>query len=396
MVLLRNYSENKFGVVSFSCQIILSNYVKRDGTRAVYLQAIIDRKHAEVPLGFYLPDDAFDPVRQRVKGSYPNSSFFNLEFDQAKGRAANIASRYRLAGNILTPDSFRFEYKDPGEKFEFLDFFKRELDLRKPKVAVNTHRQHQTVLSKLKVFRKRIYFPDLTQEFIEKFENHLITVGNSKNTINKNFRIMKVYLHQAEKKGIRFKNPFKYIRMRAEPTTRVALSEDELAQLIKYYKSADCNPTHRHILRYFLFSCGSGIRISDVKQLTWNHIHGDTMKVTSKKTKGTVDVPLSNFERSLLPECTNPNSKIFNCFADAVTNRFLKKIAEKCAIKKNLTYHMSRHTFATYFLEKGGNVEVLQSLMDHSDIDTTMVYVHMTDKRKRTQKIRAFKKLGKE
>src|SRR5690606_25472567 len=107
----------------------------------------IDRKHAEIPLGFYLPDDAFDPDKQKVKGTYANSDLFNLEFDAAKGKAAEIAGKYRLGGRVLTPHLFREEYTNPVNKDDFIQFYKAELELRKPKLAVATARQHQAVLN---------------------------------------------------------------------------------------------------------------------------------------------------------------------------------------------------------------------------------------------------------
>lgn len=152
---------------------------------------------------------------------------------------------------------------------------------------------------------------------------------------------------------------------------------------------------HHHVLRYFLFSCRTGLRISDVTRLTWEHIneHNITMPMhkNRKRKKKMINMPITE-ERELLPEY-NPKCKtIFDCYADAVTNRLLKDIARDAKIKKKITYHMSRHTFATTFLEGGGSVEVLQDLMDHEDITTTMIYSHMTDKRKREQKEKAFAK----
>ena len=55
----------------------------------------------------------------------------------------------------------------------------------------------------------------------------------------------------------------------------------------------------------------------------------------------------------------------------------LKEIASICSIKKKVHFHVARHSFATNFLRKGGKIEDLQTIMDHSDIQTTMVYVHI-------------------
>ena len=63
----------------------------------------------------------------------------------------------------------------------------------------------------------------------------------------------------------------------------------------------------------------------------------------------------------------------------------MKDIARICGIKKRVTFHVGRHTFATQFLIIGGKVEVLQKLMGHSKMETTMIYVHIVDTQKEDQ-----------
>lgn len=76
---------------------------------------------------------------------------------------------------------------------------------------------------------------------------------------------------------------------------------------------------------------------------------------------------------------------MFETVSDQVTNRTLKEIAANAGIRKNLTTHVARHTFATQFLRKGGHVEVLQKLMGHEKIATTLEYTHVDDDRLREE-----------
>ena len=71
-------------------------------------------------------------------------------------------------------------------------------------------------------------------------------------------------------------------------------------------------------------------------------------------------------------------NKLLPVASNQKVNAYLKEIAVGCKIKKTLTFHLARHTFATTFLISGGKVEVLQKLLSHSRIDTTMIYVHIT------------------
>jgi len=66
-------------------------------------------------------------------------------------------------------------------------------------------------------------------------------------------------------------------------------------------------------------------------------------------------------------------------YSDEFINRELKDICKIAGINKSVSFHVSRHTFATNFLISGGKIEVLQKLLGHSKIETTMIYVHIAE-----------------
>ena len=63
------------------------------------------------------------------------------------------------------------------------------------------------------------------------------------------------------------------------------------------------------------------------------------------------------------------------------TNSYLKEIADICGIKKDLTFHMARHTFATMSLSKGVSMESVSKMLGHTNIKTTQIYVRITNKK---------------
>lgn len=376
----------------FNSKVILSGFTRADGTQGVYLQAIINRKRAIVSLGFFVPENQF--VNGRVRSSFPNSDLLNLEIGKALGRAHEIASEYRLSDRFLTPDIFRQEFSNPINKSDFIQFARQELELRKSKIDFRTYQQNLYALDKISKFKSRIQFAELTVELLQRYHNFEVKeYENQENTINKTFTTWKLYLNAAKRKGIKFNNPFDHFKLSKIKPHKVSLSQLELETLVKYYQSAECKETHRHTLRYFLFSCANGIRISDISLIKWEHINDGVLTIMPQKTrrkKKVVQIPLSDFEVYLLPNYKASSASIFDCYAHPVTNRYLKEIARECKIKKSLTYHMSRHTFATLFLERGGGLDVLQDLLGHSEISTTMIYAHLSDKRKLLQKKEVF------
>jgi site-specific recombinase XerD len=378
----------------FSCKALLSDYTKQDGTRAVAIRAIIDRKPATIQLGFYIHPKHFDQKRQRIKGC-ENADVLNLEINIAIGKASKIASDFRRDERYLSARDFLIEFKSSANRQDFTQFFTAELELRKPKIELITYRQHKTVLNKLTKFKERILFAELSVELIQRFENFLIgkPYNNKGNTVKKTMSIINSYLHQAERKELKFKNPFDNYKLKASDPLKPTLSIKEVQSMFEYYYNPDCNATHRKILRYFLFSCTTGLRVSDVMRIRWNDIHDNTLIFLPHKTRKRdryISIPLTPIHLSLLPVTKDFSGEIFDCCVEQVTNRYLKKIATICGIKKKLTYHISRHTFATEFLSRGGQLDTLQQLLGHSMITTTMKYVKVKEERKRSELTTAF------
>lgn len=364
--------------MAFSCKIILSPHAKVDGTRRVYLQAIIDRQRADIPLDFYVQPDSFDARRQCMKKGHPNAKDFDSEFFDALSKSNSIASRFRMEGLQLTPTAFRTEYLSPTDHADFIKFMQAELQLKRPSIAFNTYKQHNTVINKLKAFRKVIPFSTLNPELVQQFRNELIKSDLVPSTINKLLKVLKYYCDDARKKGHKFKDPFLLIRIKHFKSNRLALTQNEVHKLDKYFKKRDTPTSHKKLLRYFLFSCYTGVRISDIKLIKWKDIHDDLLIFIPAKTKGTqkeITIPLRPVDKKYLPKFTHFDHPIFETFTDQVSNRYIKDVAKKAGIQKKISYHTSRHTFGSLFAE-GGNIVALQKIMGHGDIKTTMGYVH--------------------
>lgn len=384
--------------MGFSAKISLGRHLKEDGTRCVYLIAIIDRMMTRVPLGFYLEEKFFDTKNRRVKSSHPNADTYNMELVMALTKANNIGSKFRIQGKRLTTSSFRNEYLNPPDEIDVLKYMRRELSLRTD-FEENTVKSHNTVINKLEQFQKRIPFADIDHNFIQRFKNFMIKAENKTSSIDKVLKVVKHYLDDARKKGTNVEDPFKHIKIKTHKSNRMSLSEAEVLRLDAYYESNSCSSPHKKLLRYFLFSCYTGLRISDIARITWNNIHDDLLIYIPYKTKNSnlqVTVPLT-LEKKYLPEFRPGKEPIFDTFSDPVSNRYLKEIiqVESVSIKRNITYHTARHTFASLMAE-GGHLPETQKMLGHGNIKTTMEYVHTNTKALIEAKTKRFKNTEKE
>lgn len=358
----------------FSCKFILGEHKNAMGMHRLYLQVIIDRKRSIYPMEFYLKPEEFDERRQVIK-KHPNAKDYEAEMFNALAKANSIASRYRQQDKLLTVEDFRKEFKDPSAHADLIKFMIEEAELKRPTLAQSTYEQHLLLIRKVKAFRSTINFNHVNAELVQKFRNTLIADGNGEATIEKMLKILKHYLAQARMKGISV--PFLKIRIKTFKSNRNALTEHELQKIHRYFTSPDVKPNHHRVLQYFLFSCYTGIRISDIKTLRWENI--DDQYVTflpqkSKKKNQIIKVPLIAVNRQYLPPYTFDKDTVFKCFTEYASRRILKIIAHELNIKKNVTYHTSRHTFGSLLASQ--NVVATQKIMGHSSIQTTMEYVH--------------------
>ncbi len=145
----------------------------------------------------------------------------------------------------------------------------------------------------------------------------------------------------------------------------------------------------------FLFACFCGLRFSDLSTLTLSDIYEDTngkyLEKTMIKTEEDVKVYLPDVALQLIPERERAdNEPIFilprnnNCNANVA----LKKWFENAGIRKHLTFHCPRHTFATVLLSNGEDIATVSKLLGHQSIAVTQVYADIVDKKKAEAKNR--------
>ena len=135
----------------------------------------------------------------------------------------------------------------------------------------------------------------------------------------------------------------------------------------------------------FMFACFTGLRYSDVASLMWGNIQhtslGQEIVIDSmQKTKRSVRVPLSAIALSWLPERGNnaASQKVFAGLTSLCqTNVILKKMAKAVGINKTVSFHVSRHTFATSAIAAGGDLFTVCKLLGHKDIQTTQIYAEV-------------------
>jgi len=124
----------------------------------------------------------------------------------------------------------------------------------------------------------------------------------------------------------------------------------------------------------------TGMRVSELVELEWGNIEGNTIKIYGKGKKERI-VYVDDETLKLLPP-KKKKGRIFNISVRQV-EKIVKKWAKKAGIEKNVTPHTLRHTFATHLLENQANIIVIKDLLGHASLNTTQIYTHVTDEHRK-------------
>ncbi len=355
--------------------VIKSDYKRADGTSALYLQIFIDKIRKRFPLDIYVELKDFDEKKQRVKKKHPNATDLNLLIEKAIADINRIEVTYRLGNKHLTMDALIVEYSSPSMVLDFIKFYELELEKEKLKLAPASYVQQRAVYRKLKRWKPVIYFHDITEELIEDMIIYFKTVEkNNHNTISTLTKNFKKYLGRANKKGIPSPVHYTDVQHRQMRGTINFLSQDEILRIHQYYCSPFISELHKIAASKFLFSCFTGIRISDVMKLDTAKVEDNILRFKSVKGSKNQTIRLNQTAKDLALE-----GFIFKEMAIDKLREYVKEVCRVANITKHVNYHMSRHSFATNFLIQGGRVEVLQKLLGHSSITMTMIYVHVVE-----------------
>ena len=197
-------------------------------------------------------------------------------------------------------------------------------------------------------------------------------------------KTLKTITIYAQKRGYLLHDPFLNHRFHLEPVNRGFLTDEEILKIANKELGIQRLEQVRDM---FIFSCFTGLAYIDVSNLTPDNIVtlDDKQWIMTKRQKTSVEtnVLLLDIPKSIIAKYSHKtyrDGKLFPILSNQKTNSYLKEIADLCGIKKNLTFHLARHTFSTTIcLSNGISMETLSKMLGHSNIGTTQIYGKITD-----------------
>lgn len=387
--------------------VLRKDKTDQTGEAPLFLRIIKDRKTQFLTLGVKFKPTEWDDEKQRVKKNHRNSermnAFLSQKVAEAEGEIADLSRRKKDVTTRKLKDAIMG--KAPGNYF---DYVYARLDKMKSVVKYGVWQNYYAYTSKVEKFvgSKELLFDDITLTFLNDFKSWMInTRKNNPTTIAYTFRVMRKFTKEAINDGVANATAFPYDKMNltAPDPVKHFLSKAQVEQLKNIEVKGNTNS--KYYKDMFIFCCyAGGLRFSDVLELKWeNFIEEESRIVKTIRKSGrshnfkigasaleilkkykTDDVQQSDFIFPVLnPEMIyeghgadhfRVKSTLSRC-----ANLVMHRLGKEMNLPFTLTFHASRHTFATNALKNGMRIEYVSKLMDHASIGITQVYAKIVN-----------------
>ena len=374
------------------------NFVNKEGKSPIVLRITLDGDRVTIgTTGITITPSLWDIKKQRLKGKTTEALQVNKKLDNIESEIQEISDKLEYEGKLSLEKVKAIYLNTEDDSNTIGALFDKYLSSIKDQVAVrhlSTTTLQKYMLCQVRFMAmlndkfhcKDMLLKDVTPAVIQDFSVYLMTVVRQcNNTAMKTMKTLKTVILYGIKLGVIHSNPYLGVKLHLEPVDRGFLTEEELQSIIKKDFEIDRLGFVRDL---FVFSCFTGLSYIDVKKLKADNIvtlNGiEWIKMAREKTSTPVSVILFDGAKCIIKKYENDpkrKDKLFPSMSNQKMNQYLKEIATSCGIKKNITFHMARHTFATLTLSKGVPIESVSRMLGHTNIKTTQIYAKITNKK---------------
>ncbi len=375
-----------------------SNYENKEGKSPVMLRVFLNGEMANFgSTKIFVDKRLWNNASSRQKGRTAEALSVNAALDAISTTLNGIFHKFEN-DETLSLDKIRSYFLGKDREYTtFLPIFDKFIDDIRQRVGhtiskdglqkYSVLRRHFGEFLSYKYARKDINLTEFTSAVVQDFELYLSTVaGCSYNTSVKKMKTLKTITIYAQKRGYLLHDPFLNLRFHMKPVNRGFLTDEEILKIANKELGIQRLEQVRDM---FIFSCFTGLAYIDVANLMPEHIVtlDDKQWIMTKRQKTSVEtnVLLLDIPRSIIAKYnhkTYRDGKLFPILSNQKTNSYLKEIADLCGIKKNLTFHMARHSYATLQLAGGTDIYTVSKMLGHTNVRTTQVYAKVVDEKK--------------
>ena len=371
----------------------------KNGEAPICLRITVNGVAAESQIRRSINPDLWNQKTETSTGRDRNSVEINEYVRMLKLKILTVHRELELSGAHFTARLIMNKVYSAEERRTLLAVFRKHNDDIRKLIGIEleprTVSRYDSCCKYMEDMIRLVYGKDdvslaeVNGELVRNYEMHLKVVrGCQANTVIRYMKCFKKVIHMALASEWMSKDPFVGIRFSAKPVNKDVLTKDELDILIKREFRVK---RLEHVRDVFIFCCFSGLAYIDAHALRSEHIMRDNksdwwIKKRREKTDIEFHVPLLKVPQQILekykddPGCQR-TGLLLPITSNQKMNDYLKEIAELCEIKKHLTTHTARRTYATTVChESGVAIENISKMLGHTDTRMTLHYTKISDK----------------
>ena len=379
-------------------------YIRRDktnkkGEAPVFMRLTINGERADASIKRFIEPHAWNSAKGKANEKSRGGKDLNLYLDAISANILRIQRDLELDKKEVSAQIILNRYlgKEQSDRHTLMEVFRAHNEkcraLSGISLAPGTVIRYETSLRLTEAFlrttykKEDCYLDEITHQFVEDYDFYLRTVRRCcHNTTTKYLLNFKKIIRIALAKGWMKKDPFAQVHFHFESVEREFLEKQELKVLLNKEITITRLAQVRDI---FCFCCLTGLAFMDVQQLKPEHlvadIHGKIwIRKARQKTKNMCNIPLLDEAQKIIdryrdhPYCQTHGVLLPVC-SNQKMNSYLKELADICGIRKNLSTHCARHTFATLTLASGATIDNVAKMLGHANVNMTRRYAKVLD-----------------
>ena len=382
---------------------IYSQRADKNNSSNIYVRITVNGKRVNLSINQKVDISSWDSKRQRVKGNKNLARTINLFLDDVKSQIVQCYRDLEREDKVVTAKLVKARFLGDDKRVRSLkDIFKYHNEKMGVKLAPKTLCHYETSQKYILEYITReyksddVFLQDLDYQFVLGLESFLRSyrprhyqgkIGN--NAVMKHIQRLRRMVTLAYHMEWMERDPFVKFKPQLEKREREFLTSKELSRIEEFVTDIDRLCMVRDL---FIFSCYTGISYGDIMTLDKSNISrgidGDLWLMANRNKTGTpFKIPiLPKTKELILKYESHPKTKFTKKIMPPISNQklnsYLKEIADLCNIRKNLTFHMARHTFATTVtLTNGVPIETVSKLLGHTKLATTQIYARVVEKK---------------
>jgi integrase len=367
-------------------KITIRHNERKDGNKSLYLDIYHKGTRIYERLNLYLVPEVDDNAKRVNENAMKRANQIRAErllHPETINAGKNSQSRVGEFDNMKTLSEWMDAYIGLVEEGNF----SRSIVLASKRICEMLTQYLETI------HRPKMLLPNVDKEFIHKFllwlkndyknnKEKKKKIGLSDGSLRQYQQRLNAMLNRAVREGVIKSNPFYSLEKNevfsVPVTTRDFLTKEELQRFMAV--KTDGKATQQA----FVFSCFTGLRIGDIRTLKWSNIRkagfGTVLSIRQEKTQELLTIPLGKMALEWLPErceTSTDNDFVFKLPTPTAVHTSILWIARKAGIDKHVSYHTSRHTFATLTLSACKDIKTVSKLMGHKNVATTQIYAEV-------------------